>query len=101
MKRQTSLFKLFITFLKVGLFTFGGGYAMIPLIQRVVVEDEGWLTYKEMLDIIIIAESTPVDIFEYGHVRGLPAGRGAWGGFCDAWTCRTVGRDYHGDCLVF
>jgi chromate transporter len=59
MKKRTSLFKLFMTFLKIGLFTFGGGYAMIPLIQRVVVEDEGWLTYKEMLDIIIVAESTP------------------------------------------
>ena len=59
MKKQTTLYKLFITFLKIGLFTFGGGYAMIPLMQRIVVDDEGWLTYEEMLEIIIVAESTP------------------------------------------
>lgn len=59
MKSNTSLFKLFITFLRIGAFTFGGGYAMIPLMQRIVVEDEKWLSYEEMLEIIIIAESTP------------------------------------------
>jgi len=57
--KRTSLFRLFIDFLKIGLFTFGGGYAMIPLMQRIVVEDEKWLTYGDMLDIIAIAEATP------------------------------------------
>jgi len=57
--KKTSLIKLMMTFLRIGLFTFGGGYAMIPLMQRVVVEDEKWLTYGEMLDIIAIAEATP------------------------------------------
>lgn len=50
---------LFMTFFKIGLFTFGGGYAMIPLIKREVTEHHEWLTDEEMFDIIAIAESTP------------------------------------------
>lgn len=51
--------QLFNTFLKIGAFTFGGGYAMIPLIKREVVEEKEWLKKEEMFDIIAIAESTP------------------------------------------
>ena len=47
------------TFLKIGAFTFGGGYAMIPLIQKEVVEKQKWLTDADILDIVAIAESTP------------------------------------------
>ena len=50
---------LFVTFFKIGAFTFGGGYAMIPLIEREVGEKRGWITSEEMLDIVAIAESTP------------------------------------------
>lgn len=50
---------LFITFLKIGAFTFGGGYAMIPLIQKEVVEKRKWITDDDILEIIAIAESTP------------------------------------------
>lgn len=50
---------LFITFFKIGAFTFGGGYAMIPLISREVVEKHKWITDDDILDIIAIAESTP------------------------------------------
>lgn len=50
---------LFVTFFKIGAFTFGGGYAMIPLIKREVVEEKEWLTNDEMFDIVAIAESTP------------------------------------------
>ena len=53
------LFKLFITFFKIGLFTFGGGYAMIPLIKEEIVEKKKWISNDEMLEIIAIAESTP------------------------------------------
>lgn len=53
------IWKLLTTFLKIGAFTFGGGYAMIPLIQREVVEKNKWLTDEDILDIIAIAESTP------------------------------------------
>lgn len=51
--------ELFVVFFKIGAFTFGGGYAMIPLIKREVVEEKKWLTNNEMFDIISIAESTP------------------------------------------
>ena len=52
-------FILFITFFKIGAFTFGGGYAMIPLIQKEVVENKKWITDDDILEIIAIAESTP------------------------------------------
>ena len=50
--------ELFITFFKIGLFTIGGGYAMIPLIQQEVVA-HGWLTLLELTDFIAVSESTP------------------------------------------
>ena len=53
------LLKLFATFFKIGLFTFGGGYAMIPLIQREVIERQKWIDKKEFLDMLVLAQSTP------------------------------------------
>lgn len=53
------VFTLFLTFFRIGAFTFGGGYAMIPLIQRDVVEKHRWITDDDILEIIAIAESTP------------------------------------------
>ena len=53
------LWQLFATFFKIGAFTFGGGYAMIPLIQREVSEKRQWITDEEILEIVAIAESTP------------------------------------------
>ena len=57
--RPKALWQLFGTFFRIGLFTFGGGYAMIPLIQREAVEKHGWVTDDDILEIIAIAESTP------------------------------------------
>ena len=51
--------ELFCTFARIGLFTFGGGYAMISLIQDICVEKKKWISHDEMMDITIIAESTP------------------------------------------
>ena len=51
--------ELFCTFARIGLFTFGGGYAMISLIQDICVEKKKWITHDEMMDITVIAESTP------------------------------------------
>ena len=51
-------FRLFITFFEIGLFTFGGGYAMLPLIQDAVLE-HGWVTETEITNFIAVAESTP------------------------------------------
>ncbi len=53
------LLELFLTFSKIGLFTFGGGYAMISLIENVCVEKKEWITHEEMMNITVIAESTP------------------------------------------
>lgn len=53
------LLKLFLTFFKIGAFTFGGGYAMIPLIQKETVENNKWISEDDILEIIAIAESTP------------------------------------------
>ena len=53
------MFELFSTFFKLGLFTFGGGYAMIPQIREIIVLKKKWMTEDEMLEIIAIAESTP------------------------------------------
>ena len=50
---------LFISFFKIGAFTFGGGYAMIPLIQHEVCKKNDWITDDDMLEIVAIAESTP------------------------------------------
>ena len=51
--------ELFTTFFKVGTFTIGGGYAMIPLIQREVVDRHKWLSEEEMLDVIALAQTMP------------------------------------------
>ncbi len=56
---RKSIILLFLSFIKIGAFTFGGGYAMIPLIQKEVVEKRKCITDKEILEIIAIAESTP------------------------------------------
>ena len=76
-----SLLELFWIFFKLGLFTFGGGYAMIPQIKEIIVEKKKWLTDDEMLEIIAIAESTPgpiaVNMATYiGYLR-----KKFWGSF--------------------
>jgi len=53
------LMDLFLTFAKIGLFTFGGGYAMISLIEHNCVEEKKWISHDEMMNITVIAESTP------------------------------------------
>lgn len=53
------MFKIFFTFFKIGLFTFGGGYSMIPLIHFYAVDKYKWISETEFIDIIAIAESTP------------------------------------------
>lgn len=50
---------LFLSFAKIGMFTFGGGYAMLSLIESICVEKKQWITDNEMMDITVIAESTP------------------------------------------
>ncbi|HZK29367.1 MAG TPA: chromate transporter, partial [Clostridia bacterium] len=53
------LWQLFLAFLEVGTFAFGGGYAALPLIEKTVVVRHGWLTIQEMTDVIAISQVTP------------------------------------------
>jgi len=59
MKAKSLLADLFLTFAKIGLFTFGGGYAMIPVIEEICVEKKKWLSHDDMMNVIVVAESTP------------------------------------------
>ncbi|TDT72270.1 chromate transporter [Hypnocyclicus thermotrophus] len=52
-------FELFFVFFKIGAFTFGGGYAMLPIIEKELVEKRTWLSKKELLDITAVAQMTP------------------------------------------
>lgn len=87
--------ELFLTFLTIGAFTFGGGYAMLPLIQNAVLE-KGWLTESEIINFIAVSESTPgpfaINIATYvGMVTGRAHGdMGLLGGFLGA-ACATLG----------
>ena len=82
MKNKGSLFlQLFLTFCKIGAFTFGGGYAMIPLIQRETVEKHNWISDEDVLEIVAIAESTPGPIaINAATFVGFHTG-GFWGAF--------------------
>ena len=57
--KDNKLWQLFASFFRIGAFTFGGGYAMIPLIQTETVEKRGWVSDEDILEIVAIAESTP------------------------------------------
>lgn len=53
------LIELFVSFMKIGAFTFGGGYAMLPMIQREIVENKKWASNDEILDYFAVAQCTP------------------------------------------
>ena len=71
---------LFLTFAKVGVCTFGGGYAMLPILQREVVEKKGWVTEEEVTDYFAIGQCTPgiiavnTSVFIGYRQRGVPGG---------------------------
>lgn len=52
-------FKLFLTFFKIGAFTFGGGYAMLPLVRNAVILENDWISNEEFVDILAVSEMTP------------------------------------------
>ena len=58
-KKKHLLWELFITFFKIGAVTFGGGYAMMPIMHREVVENKGWVDDEDVLKMLVISESTP------------------------------------------
>ena len=59
MSQKNILFDLLLTFLKIGLFTFGGGYAMLAMIENSCVTEKGWISHDDMMNVTVIAESTP------------------------------------------
>ena len=59
MKRAKLLWQLFAVFFRIGLFTFGGGYAMISIMEDACVDRRGWITRDEMDELVVVAESTP------------------------------------------
>ena len=72
------MLELFITFAKIGLFTIGGGYAMIPLIKQTVVDEKQWATEEELMDLIAVAQSCPgvfavnISVFIGYRMKRLP-----------------------------
>ncbi|MFN2351344.1 MAG: chromate transporter [Kiritimatiellia bacterium] len=83
---RTSLWHLFSAFFRVGLFTFGGGYAMLPMLEREVIERHGWVSHPEVNDIYALAQSVPgviaINTATFiGHRRaGLPGAVAATAG---------------------
>ena len=90
------LLDLFLTFARIGLFTFGGGYAMIALIEDACVEKKRWITDDEMMNVTVIAESTPGPIaincatYVGYKQKGLPGAAAA-----------TVGMVLPSFCIIF
>ena len=88
MERKARLGQLFLTMLKIGLFTFGGGYAMLALLESELVTRRKWMEKDEFLDVAAIAESTPgpiaINAATYvGYKRaGLPGALVATAGIC-------------------
>lgn len=72
-----SLFTIFASFFRIGLFTFGGGYAMLPLIERELIAKRGWIEQREFLDLLTLAQSVPgpvavnTSVFVGYKMRGL------------------------------
>ncbi|MBP5194029.1 MAG: chromate transporter [Clostridia bacterium] len=85
--------KLFWAFFRIGLFTIGGGYAMVPMIEDVVIDDYCWLTHERLLDFMGVAESTPGPLaINLATFIGSAQGGvyGAWGSVLGA-ICATLG----------
>lgn len=97
------LIKLFLSFLQIGLFSFGGGYAALPLIQEQVVDINGWMGLSEFNDLITISQMTPGPIainsatFVGTRVAGLPGALAATIGcvFPSAVIVGTISYFYH------
>ena len=75
--------QLFYTYLKIGTFTLGGGYAMLPLIQREVVERQGWIDEEEFLNMIALAQAAP-GLIAVNSAIFIGWRVGGWRGVCGA-----------------
>ncbi|MDD4295566.1 MAG: chromate transporter [Ruminiclostridium sp.] len=84
MLKFDTLKKIFLLFFKIGAFTFGGGYAMLPLIQREVVNNQKWMKEEEILDVFAIAQSVPGVISINSAIFIGKRIAGTWGGISAA-----------------
>ena len=75
--------QLFFTYLKIGTFTLGGGYAMLPLIQREVVDRKGWIDEEEFLNMIALAQAAP-GLIAVNSAIFIGWRVGGWKGVCGA-----------------
>lgn len=92
------LIELFLTFAKIGLFTFGGGYAMISMIENACVENKKWISHDDMMNITVIAESTPGPIaINCATFVGYKQ-RGLIGAIARRWELVSVVCNYLPDC---
>lgn len=72
------LFEMFVSFFKIGAFTIGGGYAMLPLIQREVVTKKKWIKEEDFLDMVVVSQSAPgplavnISVFTGYKLMGIP-----------------------------
>lgn len=77
-QKTEGFWRLFVAFFRIGLFTFGGGFAMLPLIEKEVVERRAWAKREEILDIFALAQSVPgaigvnAAVFIGGRLYGIP-----------------------------
>lgn len=74
------LLEMFWTFAKVGVMTFGGGYAMLPILQREIVDNKGWATEEELMDYFAIGQCTPGVIAVNTATFIGQKNKGIWGG---------------------
>lgn len=95
--RLKLLFQLFVTFLKMGPCTFGGGYALVPVIERETVDKRGWLRSKDVADVLAIAGSVPGAVavnsaaFIGYRVAGAGGAAAALLGICIPTFCMMLG----------
>ena len=77
-----TLFELFLAFARVGVMTFGGGYAMLPILEREIVEDRGWATHEELMDYYAVGQCTP-GVIAVNTATFIGTKKAGWpGGLC-------------------
>ncbi len=89
MKKKKLLWDLFFTFAKIGLFTFGGGYAMLSLIEHQCVEIKKWITHEDLSTITAIAESRS-HFHQLRHLYRIHTSRYKRFGGSNPWNCSAI-----------
>ena len=93
------LLDLFCAFFRIGLFTFGGGYAMLPLLQREIVEKKHWATEEELLDYFAVGQCTPgIIAVNTATFVGFKEKKALRRDLCHARRRFAVARDHHRYC---